>query len=124
MLAVNLTRRHRNYKQALLLHVACTRCCKYNATCFQLGLAQQTDSSFRFQLHPVLDRALFLALLHKCKSLSQTQWRSQPRIFWGGQKFDFRRITLFCLEKRLSKYKMTIFFKNLGGLRLWPNPVG
>ena len=39
---------------------------------------------------------------------------------WEGQKiggstiFDFRRITLFCLEKRLSKHKMTIFSKNLG----------
>jgi len=29
---------------------------------------------------------------------------------------DFRRITLFCLEKRLSKHKMTIFSKNLRGL--------
>jgi len=29
--------------------------------------------------------------------------------------FDFRRITLFCLEKRLSKHKITIFSKNLGG---------
>jgi len=28
--------------------------------------------------------------------------------------FDFRRITLFCLEQRLSKHKMTIFSKNLG----------
>jgi len=31
---------------------------------------------------------------------------------------DFRRIALFCLEKRLSKHKMTIFSKNLGGA--WP----
>jgi len=31
---------------------------------------------------------------------------------------DFRRIALFCLEKRLSKHKMTIFSKNLGGP--WP----
>ena len=31
---------------------------------------------------------------------------------------DVRRITLFCLEKRLSKHKMTIFSKNLG--RPWP----
>ena len=36
-----------------------------------------------------------------------TQWRSQPKN-WGGKKlgrakmFDFRQITLFCLEKRLS----------------------
>jgi len=28
---------------------------------------------------------------------------------------DFRRITLFCLEKRLSKHKKTIFSENLGG---------
>jgi len=42
--------------------------------------------------------------------------------------FDFRRITLFCLEKRLSKHKMTIFSKNFvvhgpfgpPWLRLWP----
>jgi len=27
--------------------------------------------------------------------------------------FDCRRITTFCLEKRLSKHKMTIFSKNL-----------
>jgi len=29
--------------------------------------------------------------------------------------FNFRRITLFRLEKRLSKHKMTIFSTNLGG---------
>jgi len=29
--------------------------------------------------------------------------------------FDFRRITLFCLGKRLSKHKITIFSKNFGG---------
>jgi len=29
--------------------------------------------------------------------------------------FDFRRITLFCLGYRLSKHKMTICSKNLGG---------
>jgi len=32
--------------------------------------------------------------------------------------FDFRRKTLFCLEKRLSKHKMTIFSKHLWGA--WP----
>jgi len=37
--------------------------------------------------------------------------------------FDFRRITLFCLEKRLSKHKLTIFSKNLGvPWLLWPPP--
>jgi len=30
--------------------------------------------------------------------------------------FDFRQITLFCLEKRLSKHKMIIFSINLGGM--------
>jgi len=30
--------------------------------------------------------------------------------------FDFERKTLFCLEKRYSKHKMTIFSKNLGGM--------
>jgi len=29
--------------------------------------------------------------------------------------YDFRRITLLCLEKRLSKHNMTICSKNLGG---------
>jgi len=29
--------------------------------------------------------------------------------------FDFMRIKLFCLEKRLSKHKLTIFSKNLRG---------
>jgi len=38
--------------------------------------------------------------------------------FAGGKLFTFRRITLFCLEKHLSKQKMTIFSKHLG--RSWP----
>ena len=33
----------------------------------------------------------------------------------SGVMFRFRRITLFCLEKCLSKHKMTIFSTNLGG---------
>jgi len=49
------------------------------------------------------------------------QWRSQPRNFGGGGKmFDFSRITLFSLEKRLSKHKMTIFSKSLGGMAPLP----
>jgi len=60
------------------------------------------------------------------------QWRSQSKNLGeqkilGAKIFDFRRITLFCLEKRLSKHKMTIFSKMLGEpwllcppwLRLW-----
>jgi len=30
--------------------------------------------------------------------------------------FDFRQITLFCLEKHFSKHKMTMFSKNLGAM--------
>ena len=44
---------------------------------------------------------------------------ASPKI-WEGKMFDFRRITLFCLEKRLSKHKMTIFSKNLGGMAPLP----
>jgi len=47
------------------------------------------------------------------------QWRSQPKNFGGGKMFDFRRVTLFCLEKRFSKHKITIFSKNFGGP--WPH---
>jgi len=47
--------------------------------------------------------------------LSERQWRSQPKNFGGAKMFDFRRITLFCMEKRLSKHKKTIFSKQLWG---------
>jgi len=51
-----------------------------------------------------------------------TQWRSQPKN-WGGKMFDFRRITLLCLDKRLSKHKMTIFLNILWeAWPLWPTP--
>ena len=58
-----------------------------------------------------------------------TDWRvllvvrsvvASPKVWEGGKMFDFRRITLFCLEKRLSKHKMTIFSKNLGGMAPFP----
>ena len=45
---------------------------------------------------------------------SQHQWCSQPKNLFGGNMFDFRRTTLFCLEKRLLKHKRTICSKNLG----------
>jgi len=41
---------------------------------------------------------------------------ASPNILRRGKMFGFRRITLFCLEKRVSKHKMTIFSKNLGGM--------
>jgi len=36
--------------------------------------------------------------------------------------FDFRRITLLCFEKRVSKHKMTIFFITLGAVMV-PLPL-
>jgi len=52
---------------------------------------------------------------------------ASPKI-WGIQKFrgvkmfDFRQITLFCLEKHFSKHKMTMFSKNLGGYGPFGSP--
>jgi len=48
------------------------------------------------------------------------QWRSRPKNFGETKMFDFR-ITLFCLEKRLSKHKMTYVLKIWGwAWPLWP----
>jgi len=45
---------------------------------------------------------------------SVTSGGASPK-FWGAKMFDVSRITLFCLEKCLSKHKMTIFSKHFGG---------
>jgi len=48
---------------------------------------------------------------------------ASPKIWGGGKMFDFRRIALFCLEKRISKHKMTKFSKYLGaGMAPLPPP--
>jgi len=47
---------------------------------------------------------------------TSAQWLSQLKNLGGTKMFGFRRITLFCLEKRLSKHKITIFSKHLGGM--------
>jgi len=71
------------------------------------------DAQQRLQPHSFdgcCDEQLYsVQLLPSCSSVAS------PNI-WGDNMFGFRRITLFCLEKRLSKHKMTIFSKNLGGL--------
>ena len=63
--------------------------------------------------------AMFLNVVKRIKFKNKlsilNQWRNQPKNLWGGIMFDFRRITLSCLEKRLSKHKMTMFSKNLVG---------
>jgi len=49
------------------------------------------------------------------------QWGAQN--LWGSKMFDFRRLTLFCSEKRLSMHKMTIFSKHFaGGMAPLPPP--
>jgi len=37
------------------------------------------------------------------------RWCIQPKNLGSGKMFDFRRITLLCLEKRFSQNKMTAF---------------
>jgi len=58
-------------------------------------------------------------LIHKRDDLQPVAYPAQkfgrPKNFGGAKLSDFRRIPLFCLLKRLSKHKMTIFSKNLGG---------
>jgi len=49
------------------------------------------------------------------------QWRSQPKNLGEAKVYGSRQITLFYLEKRLSKHKITIFTKIfLGEWLLWP----
>jgi len=60
-------------------------------------------------------------MLNAVAGVNNIQWCSQSKNFGGGKMFDFRRITVFCMEKRLSKHEKTIFSKYLGGpWPLWP----
>ena len=43
----------------------------------------------------------------------------EPKNFGGGKMLDFRRMTLFCLEKHISMNKMTIFSKIWGAMALF-----
>jgi len=67
----------------------------------------QTTARFESDALPVENDVFFC--------VTTQLWRSQPKNFGGAKMFDFRRITLFCLEKRLLKQKMTIFSKMFGG---------
>jgi len=70
------------------------------------------------QHQPVAQVNLFFASVHELPVMNSSV--ASPKI-GGAKMFDFRRITLFCLEKRLSKHKMTMFSKNVGGeWPLWP----
>ena len=56
-----------------------------------------------------------------CNGVASPKFWEEPKNLGGAKMLDLRRITLFCLEKNLSKHKMTIFLKILGG-SLWPLP--
>jgi len=58
-------------------------------------------------------------LLATVLDAARVHWRSQPENLGEAKIFEFRRLTLFCLEKRPSKHKMTIFSKSLVGS--WPH---
>jgi len=49
-------------------------------------------------------------------ALARDSGVSSSKIWGDGKIFGFRRIKLFCLEKRLSMHTMTIFSKHLGGV--------
>ena len=67
---------------------------------------EQMSVSVRMQFHNHVDQGL----KHEARMwpprafcAARDQWRSQPKNFggakiWGAKLFDFRRITLFCLE--------------------------
>jgi len=57
----------------------------------------------------VVDRLAYESSVPLCSGVaSPKMWAWGKKFFWT-KMFDFRRITLFCLEKRLWKHKMTIF---------------
>jgi len=89
-----------------------------------------TDAELAGHAHKLdvkLQSLTFLCLLCACLPSPTLEWISgvaSPKIWGGAKMFDFRRITLSCLEKRLSKHKMTIFSKNLGGHGPFGPPPG
>jgi len=88
-----------------------------NKIWFGWKLSARTNNWF-YTLMTIFTQRLPSKILERPPRMSPAwiQWHSQSKKL-GGQIFDFKRITLFCLEKRLSKHKMTIFSKNfLGGM--------
>jgi len=90
------------------------------------------ERNYEFE-NAIDENAPLSSVVHAFVLLSEghRQWRCQPKN-WGGKMRDFRRITLFCLEKRFSKHKMTIFSKTFfvghgpfrsPWLRLWSQVV-
>jgi len=55
-----------------------------------------------------------IGLVLAVSSWENTSGVASPKV-WGAKMFDFSLITLFCLEKHLSRHTMTMFSKNLGG---------
>ena len=81
----------------------------------QVSFFKSSDPAYRLRPRVLNQLHYSAGLGHLYKSLHSLSGVASPKTWVGGKMFDFRRITLFCLEKRLSKHKMTIFSKNLGG---------
>ena len=62
--------------------------------------------------------------IHEGSGVASPKTWEAPKNFVASKMLDFWRITLFCLEKRLSRHKMTIFSRNFfwgaGAWPLWP----
>ena len=77
-----------------------------------------TNWQIGFRLGHQLAKSESVTVVTLLPASHYTQWLSQPKNLGGRKMFDFRRIALFCCEKRLSRHKMTIFSRNFGGA--WP----
>jgi len=53
--------------------------------------------------------------IHEGSGVASPKTWEAPNKFGAGKMLDFWRITLFCLEERLSRHKMTMFFEIFWG---------
>ena len=53
--------------------------------------------------------------MHNSSGVASPKFFGGPKNLWGAKMFDFRRATVFCMEYRFSKHKMTRYSKNFGG---------
>jgi len=121
---------HQTFKCQILLqkycdneeekHIVRRRCCEKKwPQCRKLVIKVRLVASLLLRVaSPNLISFLNCFLYFFTKSQLCRFWYSgvaNPKI-GGGKMFDFRQITLFCLEKCLSKHKISVFSENLGGM--------
>ena len=85
-------------------------CCIEESTCDIVGTFRRPHQ--RFGVLVVIRRPGNYA---PPSGVANPKFGGGQKILRGAKMLDFRRITLFCLEKRLSKHKMTMFSKHFGG---------